>query len=42
MKPAVNCDDNIFGNPNARLELVEYGDCECPYCGLAHPIIKCD
>lgn len=38
--PAVNSKDNISGNPNAILELVEYGDYECPYCGRAYPIIK--
>jgi protein-disulfide isomerase len=38
--PAVNNNDHIFGNPAAQLELVEYGDYECPYCGRAYPIIK--
>lgn len=38
--PAVNGHDNIFGNPDAVLELVEYGDYECPHCGRAYPIIK--
>jgi protein-disulfide isomerase len=36
----VNSGDHIFGNPTAVLELVEYGDYECPYCGRAYPIIK--
>lgn len=30
--PAV---DHIRGNPEAPLELVEYGDFECPFCGRA-------
>ena len=30
----------MYGNPSAALELVEYGDYECPYCGRAYPIIK--
>ena len=38
--PAVNSNDHSFGNPAAPLELVEYGDYECPYCGLAYPIVK--
>lgn len=38
--PAVNSSDHIYGNPNAALELVEYGDYQCPYCGRAYPIIK--
>jgi protein-disulfide isomerase len=27
------------GPANAAVTLVEYGDCECPHCGLAHPIV---
>lgn len=38
--PAVHSNDHIYGNENAALELVEYGDYECPYCGRAYPIIK--
>lgn len=38
--PAVNSNDHIWGNMNAPLELVEYGDYECPFCGQAHPIVK--
>jgi len=36
----VNSKDHIFGNPTAAIELVEYGDYECPYCGRAYPIVK--
>jgi len=38
--PAVNMNDHSYGNRNATLELVEYGDYECPHCGRAYPIIK--
>ena len=38
--PAVNSNDHISGNPAALIELVEYGDYECPHCGRAYPIIK--
>jgi protein-disulfide isomerase len=38
--PAINSKDHIWGNPGAWLELVEYGDYECPYCGRAFPIVK--
>lgn len=37
---AVNSNDHIYGNVNAPLELVEYGDYECPFCGQAYPIVK--
>lgn len=40
LTPAVNSKDHIYGNLNAPLELVEYGDYECPYCGRAYPIVK--
>lgn len=38
--PAVNSNDHFAGNPNAPIELVEYGDYECPFCGRAYPIVK--
>lgn len=40
LKVPVSTDDHIQGNKNAPITLVEYGDFECPYCGMAHPIIK--
>ncbi|MDB5227128.1 MAG: DsbA family protein [Bacteroidota bacterium] len=40
LHPAVNSKDYIQGNHSASLELVEYGDYQCPYCGRAYPIIK--
>jgi protein-disulfide isomerase len=40
LKPPVNDNDHVQGNKNARVELVEYGDYECPHCGRAYPIIK--
>ena len=36
----VSINDHVQGNSNSSLELVEYGDYECPYCGKAHPIVK--
>ncbi|WP_276133719.1 DsbA family protein [Polluticoccus soli] len=32
--------DHAFGNANAPIELLEYGDYQCPFCGQAYPIIK--
>ncbi len=32
--------DHIRGSINAPITLVEYGDYECPYTGMAYPIIK--
>jgi protein-disulfide isomerase len=40
LKPPVNQKDHIQGNPGASIELVEYGDYQCPYCGQAYLIIK--
>ena len=40
LHPAVNNSDHLKGNLNANLEIVEYGDFECPHCAAAHPIIE--
>src|SRR5262245_28007584 len=38
--PGVNSADHTYGDLNAPLELVEYGDYQCPHCRHAHPVIK--
>ena len=38
--PPVSERDHAAGDPHAPVTLVEYGDYECPHCGLAHPIVK--
>ena len=40
LKPPVNSKDHYEGSENAPIELVEYGDYQCPNCGHAYPIIK--
>ncbi len=40
LKPAVSKTDNVQGNEKALIELVEYGDYQCPHCGHAYPIVK--
>ena len=40
LNPPVNSKDHIQGKNTASLELVEYGDYQCPHCGHAYPIIK--
>ena len=36
----VNKFDHVQGNVKAPLQLVEYGDYECPHCGRANAVIK--
>ena len=38
--PAVSSKDHVKGEPEAILELVEYGDYQCPYCGRAYVVIR--
>ncbi|MGH8042384.1 MAG: DsbA family protein [Rudaea sp.] len=36
----VTANDHIQGNADAAITLVEYGDYQCPACGMAYPQIK--
>jgi protein-disulfide isomerase len=40
LKPPVSDQDHIQGVLKASIQLVEYGDFQCPHCGVAHPILK--
>jgi hypothetical protein len=39
LKVPITQRDHMRGPANATVTLVEYGDYECPHCGLAHPIV---
>ena len=36
----VGPDDHMRGPARAAITLVEYGDFECPFCGLAYPVVR--
>lgn len=35
-----NIADHVFGNKDAKVRIIEYGDFQCPGCGRAYPILK--
>jgi protein-disulfide isomerase len=40
LKPPLSDRDHIKGLPGAPIELVEYGDFECPHCGRAALVVE--
>jgi len=40
LTPSLGPRDHTQGSPRAIVQLVEYGDFECPHCGAAYPIVK--
>ncbi len=40
LRPPVSEADHMQGNAAAPIELLQYGDYQCPYCWKAYPIVK--
>ncbi len=40
LKVPVSLSDHIQGVDKPSIVLVEYGDFQCPYCGMAYPVVK--
>lgn len=38
--PTVSDIDQVTGNQDSSITLVEYGDYQCPHCAHAHPLVK--
>jgi protein-disulfide isomerase len=37
---AVDLNRHVYGDPDAPITIVEYGDLECPYCKAAAPVLR--
>jgi len=40
LTPPLSAEDHVDGLDRAELELVMYGDFQCPYCTAAYPIVR--
>lgn len=36
----ITSDDHFYGNPKAKVVMVEFSDLECPFCKRFHPTVK--
>jgi protein-disulfide isomerase len=40
LRPPIGPEDHVLAGSNAVVSLVEFGDYECPFCGMAHRIVQ--
>jgi formate-nitrite transporter family protein len=40
LTPPISAEDHVDGPDRAELDLVMYGDFQCPYCAAAYPIVR--
>jgi protein-disulfide isomerase len=40
LKQPITDEDHVLGPPDAPLEVIEYGDYQCPHCGKVHPTVR--
>ena len=36
----IDLDRHVYGDPEAPITVVEYGDLQCPYCAAAAPVLR--
>lgn len=40
LRTPLGADDHVLGNAGAAVQVVEYGDYQCPYCAEAYPVVR--